>query len=46
VLQLRVGLGLFKTTPPSGTVRGDIFPVSISDVVESFLQTHVQNQGK
>jgi hypothetical protein len=30
-----VGLGLLKTTPPSGTVKGNIFPVSNTDVVEN-----------
>jgi hypothetical protein len=33
-----VGLGLLKTTPPSGTVKGDIFPVSNTDVVEIFFK--------
>jgi hypothetical protein len=33
-LQPRVGLGLLKTKPPSGTVKGDIFPVSNTDVLE------------
>jgi hypothetical protein len=33
-----VGLGLLKTTPPSGTVKGDIFPVSNTDVVEIVLK--------
>jgi hypothetical protein len=37
-LQPRVGLGLLKTTPPSGTVKGDIFPVSNTDVVEIFFK--------
>jgi hypothetical protein len=38
-LQPRVGLGLLKTTPPLGTVKGDISPVSNTDVGDLF-QAH------
>jgi hypothetical protein len=38
VLQPRVGLGLLKTMPQSGMVKGDIFPVSNTDVVEIFFK--------
>jgi hypothetical protein len=37
-VQPRVGLGLLKKTPPSGTVKDDIFPVSNTDVVEIFFK--------
>jgi hypothetical protein len=33
-----VGLGPLKTTPPSQTVKGEIFPVSNTDVVEIFYK--------